>query len=218
MQQPKSSRGRYSCFKVEFSNYKILTSSDPMPEGYQWLVEGCPVAVPIHWLNSVLEQCQGRSPSFVLTMIINGMLRPHEVIHGGTSAYIGTYMEPVINALKCNLSQHQPPQPVPAGVRPGCGYVHPSDAHKWMKKERRKEERKMAEDTPVVTTADTAASGQHRNKALVKQTLAGADSSIFPRESSPPEEDKQHMKLPVLTDWDRTPFPGKPPHPRTNDI
>ncbi|XP_076469033.1 uncharacterized protein LOC143299566 isoform X8 [Babylonia areolata] len=34
--------------------------------------------------------------------------------------------------FKGNLSQHQPPQPVPAGLKPGCGYVHPSDAQKWM--------------------------------------------------------------------------------------
>ncbi|XP_076469009.1 uncharacterized protein LOC143299566 isoform X5 [Babylonia areolata] len=35
--------------------------------------------------------------------------------------------------FKGNLSQHQPPQPVPAGLKPGCGYVHPSDAQKWMR-------------------------------------------------------------------------------------
>ena len=70
-----------------------------MPDGYQWLVEGCRVAVPANWLKVVQRQCEGRSSSFLLTMIINGMVRPWEVLHGGTSAYTGTYLEPVINAL-----------------------------------------------------------------------------------------------------------------------
>ncbi|XP_070210869.1 dentin sialophosphoprotein-like isoform X23 [Littorina saxatilis] len=100
LQHYKSNRGRYCGFKVDFSNYKILKPSDPLPEGYEWLVEGCGIAIPSEWLKSVLTQCSGRSPSFLLTMIINGMVRPWEVLHGGTSAYAGTYMEPVINALK----------------------------------------------------------------------------------------------------------------------
>ena len=58
------------------------------------------MAVPTDWLKVVQRQCEGRSPSFLLTMIINGMVRPWEVLHGGTSAYTGTYLEPVINALK----------------------------------------------------------------------------------------------------------------------
>ena len=82
------------------SRQKILETSDSMPDGYQWLVEGCRVAVPADWLKVVQRQCEGRSPSFLLTMIINGMVRPWEVLHGGTSAYTGTYLEPVINALK----------------------------------------------------------------------------------------------------------------------
>ena len=41
-------------------------------------------------------------------------------------------MELPLLPVSGNLSHHQPLRPVPSGVRPGCGYVHPSDAQKWM--------------------------------------------------------------------------------------
>ncbi|KAK7481247.1 hypothetical protein BaRGS_00027507 [Batillaria attramentaria] len=93
-------RGRYSGMRVEFAKYKIVEKTDELPEGYQLLVEGSKVAVPVTWLQSVLSKCSNRNPSFILTMLANGLVRPWEVVHGGTSAYTGTYLEPVITALK----------------------------------------------------------------------------------------------------------------------
>ena len=38
----------------------------------------------------------------------------------------------VVPCVAGNVSQQQAAHPLPPGARPGCGYVHPSDAQKWM--------------------------------------------------------------------------------------
>ncbi|XP_076460608.1 uncharacterized protein LOC143293555 isoform X4 [Babylonia areolata] len=39
--------------------------------------------------------------------------------------------QPGPSGSRGNVSQQQAAQPLPPGARPGCGYVHPSDAQKW---------------------------------------------------------------------------------------
>ncbi|XP_070211152.1 uncharacterized protein [Littorina saxatilis] len=40
--------------------------------------------------------------------------------------------QPGPSGMRGNVCQQQAAQPLPPGARPGCGYVHPADAQKWM--------------------------------------------------------------------------------------
>ncbi|KAL3841449.1 hypothetical protein ACJMK2_019598 [Sinanodonta woodiana] len=86
--------------QIDYANYVIVEHGKPVPQGYRLLAPGAIVAVPEMWYELTMSRCKGKSASYTLTAVTNGLIRPWEVRKGGTSAYDGTPLEPVIDALK----------------------------------------------------------------------------------------------------------------------
>lgn len=50
-----------------------------MPTGYQQLVDGGDLAVPVGWLASVLAKVQHKEPAYKLKKLIDGLVEPAEI-------------------------------------------------------------------------------------------------------------------------------------------
>lgn len=83
----------------------MVSEESDVPFGYQLLVPGSNVAVPISWLGDVLHKLRKKEPTIIVKKIVDGLLQPWEIGQkGGTEALLQTKWQPVLKALQSNFS------------------------------------------------------------------------------------------------------------------
>lgn len=72
-----------------------------MPPGYQYLVEGSPLAVQTDWYKTTLYSLRKKDRPCALKMIIDCFLTPEQYgIRGGTSAFSKTPLAGVMTSVE----------------------------------------------------------------------------------------------------------------------
>lgn len=72
-----------------------------MPSGYQHLVSGGNVIIKTSWLKETLLKLRKKDATCALKMMIDCFMSPYQYgIRGGTSAFKGTELEPVMTDIE----------------------------------------------------------------------------------------------------------------------